>query len=74
MAPCGAATQSPVADTCARLELVSWGKLLDITAWANHDRGPYARGRILDLSPRAADALNMKHAGAAAVLVEPLVN
>jgi rare lipoprotein A len=39
-----------------------------------NDRGPYARGRILDLSPRAADALNMKHAGAAAVLVEPLVN
>jgi rare lipoprotein A len=39
-----------------------------------NDRGPYARGRILDLSPRAADALDMKHAGAAAVLVEPLVN
>jgi peptidoglycan lytic transglycosylase len=39
-----------------------------------NDRGPYVRGRILDLSPHAADALDMKHAGAAAVLVEPLVN
>jgi peptidoglycan lytic transglycosylase len=39
-----------------------------------NDRGPYARGRILDLSPRAADALNMKRAGVAAVAVEPLVN
>ena len=39
-----------------------------------NDRGPYSRGRILDLSPRAADALDMKHAGVAAVAVEPLVN
>jgi rare lipoprotein A len=39
-----------------------------------NDRGPYTHGRILDLSPRAADALDMKHAGVAAVVVEPLVN
>ena len=39
-----------------------------------NDRGPYTRGRILDLSPRAADALDMKRAGVAAVAVEPLVN
>ncbi|HYZ40835.1 MAG TPA: septal ring lytic transglycosylase RlpA family protein [Stellaceae bacterium] len=39
-----------------------------------NDRGPYARGRILDLSPRAADALDVKRAGIAAVVVEPLVN
>jgi rare lipoprotein A len=37
-----------------------------------NDRGPYARGRILDLSPRAADALDMKRAGVVAVAVEPL--
>jgi len=29
---------------------------------------------ILDLSPRAADALDMKRVGVAAVAVEPLVN
>jgi rare lipoprotein A len=39
-----------------------------------NDRGPYTRGRILDLSPRAADALDMKRAGVTAVVVEPLVN
>jgi rare lipoprotein A len=39
-----------------------------------NDRGPYTRGRILDLSPRAADALDMKRAGVAAVVVEPLAN
>jgi rare lipoprotein A len=39
-----------------------------------NDRGPYTRGRIIDLSPRAADELEMKHAGVAAVVVEPLVN
>ena len=39
-----------------------------------NDRGPYTRGRILDLSPRAADALDMKRAGVAAVVVEPVVN
>jgi rare lipoprotein A len=39
-----------------------------------NDRGPYIRGRIIDLSPRAADALDMKRAGVVAVVVEPLVN
>jgi rare lipoprotein A len=39
-----------------------------------NDRGPYTRGRILDLSPRAADALDMKRAGVAAVVVEPMVS
>ena len=38
-----------------------------------NDRGPYIRGRIIDLSPRAADVLNMKRAGVVAVVVEPLV-
>ena len=38
-----------------------------------NDRGPYIHGRIIDLSPRAADALAMKHAGVVAVVVEPLL-
>ena len=37
-----------------------------------NDRGPYTRGRILDVSPRAADALDMKRAGVATVAIEPL--
>ncbi len=39
-----------------------------------NDRGPYTRGRIIDLSPRAADVLDMKDAGVVAVVVEPPVN
>jgi rare lipoprotein A len=39
-----------------------------------NDRGPYGRGCILDLSPRAADALDLKRVGVAAVVVEPVVN
>jgi rare lipoprotein A (peptidoglycan hydrolase) len=38
-----------------------------------NDRGPYIRGRVIDLSPGAADALEMKRAGVVAVFVEPLV-
>jgi len=38
-----------------------------------NDRGPYIRERIIDLSPRAADALAMKRAGVVAVIVEPLI-
>ena len=37
-----------------------------------NDRGPYTRGRIIDLSPRAAEALRMKAAGTAAVVVDPI--
>jgi rare lipoprotein A len=39
-----------------------------------NDRGPFTRGRILDLSPRAADVLDMKRAGVVAVVVEPLAD
>ena len=37
-----------------------------------NDRGPQARRFIIDLSPRAADELNMKRAGVASVMVEPI--
>jgi rare lipoprotein A len=39
-----------------------------------NDRGPHTRGRIIDLSPGAADALDMKRAGVVPVVIEPLVN
>jgi rare lipoprotein A (peptidoglycan hydrolase) len=38
-----------------------------------NDRGPWTRGFIIDLSPRAADVLNMRHAGVASVAIEPMV-
>jgi rare lipoprotein A len=37
-----------------------------------NDRGPYRRRFIIDLSPGAAQALGMIHAGVAAVAVEPV--
>jgi rare lipoprotein A len=35
-----------------------------------HDRGPYIRGRIIDVSPLAADMLGFRHAGLAQVEVK----
>jgi rare lipoprotein A len=37
-----------------------------------NDRGPYARKRIIDVSPRAARALGMTHHGLIHVRVEPI--
>ena len=37
-----------------------------------NDRGPWTRRFIIDLSPRAADELNMRRAGVAAVVIEPV--
>ncbi|RKE25637.1 rare lipoprotein A [Paraburkholderia sp. BL23I1N1] len=37
-----------------------------------NDRGPYARGRVIDLSMAAATALDMRHAGTARVKIEGL--
>ena len=38
-----------------------------------NDRGPQSRRFVIDLSPRAADELDMKRAGVANVVVEPFV-
>jgi rare lipoprotein A (peptidoglycan hydrolase) len=61
------------------LPLASCAKVTDLENGRSvvvkiNDRGPYTPGRILDLSPRAADALDMKRAGVVAVVVEPLVD
>jgi len=36
------------------------------------DRGPHAKGRIIDVSSKVAQKLDMKHAGVAHVAVKPL--
>jgi peptidoglycan lytic transglycosylase len=36
------------------------------------DRGPFIRGRIIDVSPTAASALGFREAGLAHVRIEPL--
>jgi rare lipoprotein A len=38
-----------------------------------NDRGPWTRRFIIDLSPRAADEIDMRHAGVASVAIEPVV-
>jgi rare lipoprotein A len=42
------------------------------TAVEVNDRGPYAKNRILDVSPKAAEHLGMKDDGVAKVQVQPL--
>lgn len=37
------------------------------------DRGPYVEGRIVDVTPKVADKLDMKEDGTAPVVVKPLV-
>ena len=59
------------------LPLASFAKVTDLDNGRSvivkiNDRGPFTRGRIIDLSPRAADALDMKAAGVAAVVIEPM--
>lgn len=59
------------------LPLDSFAKVTDLDNGRSvivriNDRGPYTRGRIIDLSPHAADALDMKSAGVANVVIEPL--
>jgi len=36
------------------------------------DRGPYVRGRMLDVSPKVAETLRMKKSGIAHVVVKPI--
>ena len=44
------------------------GRVVHVTI---NDRGPYVRGRVIDLTPRAADVLAMRHQGLARVEVRP---
>ena len=59
------------------LPLASFAKVTDLDNGRSvivkiNDRGPFTRGRIIDLSPRAADALDMRSTGVADVAIEPL--
>src|SRR5882762_9800730 len=72
-------TLSPATAAHRSLPLASYAKVTNLDNSRSvvvkiNDRGPYTRGRIIDLSPRAADVLDMKRAGIAAVVIEPLVN
>jgi rare lipoprotein A len=64
-----AAHRSLPLGSCAKVVSLDNGRSVIVRI---NDRGPYNRRFIIDLSPRAADELGMRHAGVAAVAVEPL--
>lgn len=55
--------------TKAKVVNPATGQSVDVTVT---DRGPYAKKRILDVSPKAADKLGLKQKGVAKVEVKPL--
>lgn len=55
--------------TTAKVTNAETGQSVHVTVT---DRGPYAKGRILDVSPKAADRLGMKEDGVAKVKVQPV--
>jgi rare lipoprotein A len=64
-----AAHRSLPLGSCARVTSLDNGRSVIVRI---NDRGPYRDRFIIDLSPRAAQALGMIHAGVAAVAVEPV--
>jgi rare lipoprotein A len=64
-----AASKTLPLGTKAKVTNLNNGKWVAVTV---ADRGPYVRGRIIDVSTRAAEMLDMKAAGVAPVKVEPL--
>jgi rare lipoprotein A len=64
-----AASRTLPLGTTAKVTNTETGKSVAV---AVNDRGPYAGGRILDLSERAAKRLGMKDDGVARVKVQPL--
>lgn len=64
-----AASRTLPLGTKAKVTNAETGKSVGVTVT---DRGPYARHRILDVSPKAAQDLGMKDDGVAKVKVQPL--
>lgn len=57
--------------SCAKVTDLDTGQAIIVKI---NDRGPYSRHFIIDLSPRAAQELGMRHEGVAAVAVEPVAS
>ena len=63
-----AASKTLPLGTRVRVTNLENGRTVHVTI---NDRGPYVRGRLIDLTPRAADLLAMRHDGLAKVEVRP---
>lgn len=55
--------------TTARVTNLENGRTAEVTI---EDRGPYVRGRIIDVSPSTAEELGMRRSGTAPVEVRPI--
>lgn len=64
-----AASKTLPIGTKAKVTNIKTGKSDVVTI---EDRGPYAKGRIIDVSPQTADKLGLKKDGVAPVEVKPL--
>jgi rare lipoprotein A len=64
-----AASRTLPLGTTARVTNLETGRSATVEV---EDRGPYARGRILDVSPRTAEELGMRHDGTARVEIAPI--
>lgn len=64
-----AASRTLPLGTTARVRNLETGRTANIKV---EDRGPYARGRILDVSPRTAEQLGMTQEGTAPVEIAPV--
>ncbi|MBL8771450.1 MAG: septal ring lytic transglycosylase RlpA family protein [Phenylobacterium sp.] len=64
-----AASRSLPLGTDARVTNTETGRSVVVEV---NDRGPYAKNRIIDVTPKAAERLGMKADGAARVVVQPL--
>ncbi len=64
-----AASKTLPLGTKAKVTNVENGKSAEVTIT---DRGPYVKGRILDVTPKAADELGMKSDGVSPVEVKPI--
>lgn len=64
-----AASRTLPLGTTARVKNLETGRVASVEI---EDRGPYARGRILDVSPRTAEELGMVQEGTAPVEITPV--
>ncbi len=64
-----AASRTLPLGTVARVRNLETGQIAIVEI---EDRGPFAKGRVLDVSPRTAERLGMKHDGVAPVEIAPI--
>jgi len=64
-----AASKTLPLGTTAKVTNLSNGKSATVKV---EDRGPYVKGRVVDVSPKVADQLDLKHKGVAPVEVKPI--